>query len=80
MEEEYPIAKLWKFPARFRILSQRIATGLVKILKQELARKVALLIEQCLKEGTSVLGLVIARMINQWFYASSRGEAMYGLN
>ena len=50
------------------------------ILHVELARRVAILNEATLLRGRTLPGLVILRMINEQYYASTRGESMYRLN
>ena len=79
-EENAPMLSLWKVPLRFRILSLRASKGLTEILTGELARRVAQMNEQTMLSGRTIPALVILRLISVWYYASSRGEAMYGLN
>ena len=78
-EDEYPIADLWIVPLKWRILSARLAKGLMEILHGDLARRISVLNEATLLNGKTLPGLVILRLINENYYASTRGECMYRL-
>ncbi len=75
-----PIAKLWNTHRRFRTLSTKLAAAFLKVVKGELARRIQQLIEDSMKENLSVPGLVIGRLISDWYRTTSQGEAMYSLN
>ena len=79
-EEEMPIAKLWNTHRRFRTLSTKLAAAFLKVVKGELARRIQQLIEDSMKQNLSVPGLVIGRLISDWYRTTSQGEAMYSLN
>ncbi len=52
-EDEYPIKDLWIVPLKWRILSARLAKGLMEILHGDLARRISVLNEATLLNGNA---------------------------
>ena len=66
-------------PRRFKLLSRKLATALQKIATGELGRRITQKAEDYMKEGRSVPGLVLLRVVQMDYSTNHQAEVLFNL-
>jgi hypothetical protein len=72
-------ADLWVTSAKWFTLSVKLANALTLTVKGELARRITLETERSLRHGKTVPGLVLLRMLTEWYKTNKNAESMYNI-
>ena len=77
--EDVPMNMLVRVPGRFLLLDRRLSSALQRIAQGELGRQITLAAEAELREGRSIKGLVILRMIFHYYKTNKTSDLAYDI-